>query len=36
MLGFQEKLLSDRLLLTVLQTDTGGQVEYTEAMREPR
>ena len=33
---FQEKLLSFRLLVTVLQTDTGGQVEYTKALERTR
>jgi hypothetical protein len=29
---FQEKLLSFRQLRTVLETDTGGQVENTKAL----
>ena len=29
---FQEKLLSFRLRVTVLQTDTGGQDEYSKAL----
>ena len=29
--SFQEKSLSDRLILTVPQTDTGGRVENTKA-----
>jgi hypothetical protein len=33
---FQEKLLSFRLLGTVLQTDTGGQVENTKALERTR
>ena len=30
--GFQEKLLSFRLKIPVLQTDTGGLVENTKAL----
>jgi hypothetical protein len=33
---FQEKLLSFRLYRTVLQTDTGGQVENTKALERTR
>jgi hypothetical protein len=32
MLRFQEKPLSFRYLWTVLETDTGGQVENTKAL----
>ena len=32
MLNFQEKPLSFRYLSTVLETDTGGQVENTKAL----
>jgi hypothetical protein len=32
MLRFQEKPLSFRYLSTVLETDTGGQVENTKAL----
>ena len=32
MLSFQEKPLSFRYLSTVLETDTGGQVENTKAI----
>ena len=34
--GFQEKLLSVRLQTTVPQTDTGGQVENTQALERTR
>ena len=34
--NFQEKLLSIRLHETVPQTDTGGQVENTEALERTR
>lgn len=33
---FQEKLLSFRHVETVLQTDTGGQVENTKALERTR
>ena len=33
---FQENLLSFRLCRTVLQTDTGGQVENTKALERTR
>jgi len=33
---FQEKLLSDRQLGTVPQTDTGGRVEHTKALERTR
>ena len=33
---FQEKLLSDRYIGTVLQTDTGDQVENTKALERTR
>ena len=33
---FQEKLLSDRHILAVLETDTGGQVENTQALERIR
>ena len=36
MLSFQEKLLSDEDDLPVPQTDTGGQVENTEALERTR
>ena len=34
--GFQEKLLSYRLLIAVPETDTGGQVENTKALERTR
>ena len=34
--GFQEKPLSDRLLIAVPETDTGGQVENTKALERTR
>ena len=34
--GFQEKLLSTRLVGIVPQTDTGGQVENTKALERTR
>jgi hypothetical protein len=36
MLYFQEKPLSYRCMRTVLQTDTGGQVENTKARERTR
>ena len=33
---FQEKLLSFRFIATVPQTDTGGQVENTQALERTR
>ena len=36
MLSSQEKSLSERLLKTVPETDTGGQVENTEALERTR
>ena len=33
---FQEKPLSFRYTVTVPQTDTGGQVEYTKALERTR
>lgn len=35
-LRFQEKLLSSNLTMTVPQTDTGGQEEYSKALERPR
>ncbi len=34
--GFQENLLSYRLIRTVPETDTGGQVENTKALERTR
>jgi hypothetical protein len=34
--SFQEKSLSDRSIGTVPQTDTGGQVENTQALERTR
>ena len=34
--GFQEKLLSDRLMTAVPETDTGGRVEHTKALERTR
>ena len=34
--GFQEKLLSFRLMAAVPETDTGGRVEHTKALERTR